>query len=109
MSIVQKNVFGNNITHQIWPDFTRNLNEVLKEEITSILKELEVTSAVIRIEHGSETNQFAQIVAQFLLSIGINVSQIIPVMMSEIQRSEFSIQKHPSYPTFAIVKIGTLI
>jgi hypothetical protein len=109
MSIVQKNVFGDNITYQISPDFTRNLNEDLKEEITSILKELEVTSAVIRIEHGAETNQFAQIVAQFLLSIGINVSQIIPVFMSEIQRSKFSIQKHPSDPTFAIVKIGTLI
>lgn len=109
MSIVQKNVFGDNIIYQVSPNYTRNLNKELETEIISILRALGVSSIIIRIENGAETKQFAQTVAKFLIKNGFNNVKIIPVMMSEITRGEFSIQKHPSDPDFAIIKIGPLI
>ena len=107
MSIIQKNIFGNNIVYSVSPDFTRQLTQELQDEIISTLRSLNVSSVSIRFEHSSETAQFAGIVSQFLQDSGFGVFTN-GVMMSEIQRNEFSIQKHPSDPNFAILKIGTL-
>ena len=108
MSIIQKNIFGDNIVYTVSPDFTRQLTPELKNEIISTLKSLNVSSVSIRFEHSSETAQFAGIVSQFLQDNGFGVFAN-GVMMSEIQRNEFSIQKHPSDSNFAILKIGTLL
>ncbi len=108
MSIIQKNIFGDNVVYSVSPDFTRQLTTELKNEMISTLKSLNVSSVSIRFEHSSETVQFAGIVSQFLQGNGFEVFAN-GVMMSEILRNEFSIQKHPSDPNFAILKIGTLL
>jgi len=108
MSIIQKNIFGDNVVYSVSPDFTRRLTPELKNEIISALKSLNVSSVSIRFEHSSETAQFAEIVSQFLQENGFGVF-VNGAMMSGIQRNEFSIQKHPSDPNFAILKIGTLL
>lgn len=108
MSIIQKNIFGDNIIYNVSPDFTRELTIELEKEIISTLKYLNVSSVSIRFEYSSETAQFVEIVSRFLQNNGFGVFAN-GVMMSEIQRNEFSIQKHPSDPNFAILKIGTLL
>ena len=108
MSIIQKNVFGDNIIYTVSPDFTRQLTDELKNEITSTMSSLKVTSAIIRYEHGAETLDYVTLVFQFLKENGFQV-HTNSVMMSEITRNEFSIQKHPSDPSFAIIKIGSLL
>ena len=108
MSIIQKNIFGDNIVYSVSPDFTRQLSPELKDEIISTLKNIIISSISIRFEHTSETVQFAGIISQFLQDNGFGVFTN-GVMMSEIQRNEFSIQKHPSDPNFAILKIGSLL
>jgi hypothetical protein len=108
MSIIQKNIFGDNIVYSVSPDFTRQLTPELKDEIISTLRSLNVSSVSIRFEHSSETAEFAGIISHFLQDNGLGVFTN-GVMMSEIQRNEFSIQKHPSDPNFAQLKIGTLL
>lgn len=108
MSIIQKNVFGDNIIYTVSPDFTRQLTDELKNEITSTMSSLKVTSVVIRYEVGAETLDYVTLVFQFLKENGFQV-HTNGVMMSEITRNEFSIQKHPSDPSFAIIKIGPLL
>ena len=108
MSIIQKNVFGDNIIYTVSPDFTRQLTDELKNEITSTMSSLKVTSVVIRYEVGAETLDYVTLVFQFLKENGFQV-HTNSVMMSEITRNEFSIQKHPSDPSFAIIKIGSLL
>ena len=107
-SIIQKNVFGDNIIYTVSPDFTRQLTDELKNEITSTMSSLKVTSVVIRYEVGAETLDYVTLVFQFLKENGFQV-HTNGVMMSEITRNEFSIQKHPSDPSFAIIKIGSLL
>ncbi len=109
MSVIQKNIFGDNVIYSISPDFTRQLNDQLQGELLLVLGELEVNAVVIRIESGGETSQFANIIAEFLQKSNIMVANIISVTQSEIERNEFSIQKHPSDPNFAIIKIGPLM
>lgn len=77
----------------------------LQKEIISTLSKLNVTSVAIRYEHGAETVEFVGIVSQFLIDNGFKV-YANGVKMSEITRNEFSIQKHPSDPLFAIIEIG---
>lgn len=108
MNIIQKNVFGTNNIFIVSPDFIRQLTLELKDEIIFTLKSLSVSSVSIRYEYSSETTQFVGIVSQFLQENEFVVFAN-GVMMSEIQRNEFSIQKHPSDPNFAIIKIGTLL
>ena len=108
MSIIQKNVFGDNVIYNVSPNFSRQLTKELQEEIISILKTLNVTSVAIRYEHGAETAEFVNKVSEFLLNNGFPVYPN-GVMMSEITRNEFSIQKHPTDPLFAIIKIGHLL
>ncbi len=108
MDIIQKNVFGDNVVYYVSPDFTRNLTDELKTQIILALRTLNVSSVAIRCEHVAEAVQFATIVSQFLRESGFQV-YMNTVMMSEIQRNEFSIQKHPSDPDFAIIKIGPIL
>ena len=72
------------------------------------MSSLKVTSVVIRYEVGAETLDYVTLVFQFLKENGFQV-HTNGVMMSEITRNEFSIQKHPSDPSFAIIKIGPLL
>lgn len=108
MSIIQKNVFGDNVIYYVSPNFTRQLTPDLQNEIISTLTTLNVTAVSIRFEHSGETSEFVNIIAQFLRQNGFAV-YVNGIMMSEIQRNEFSFQKHPSDPAFAIIKIGTLM
>jgi len=48
MSIIQKNIFGDNIIYSVSPDFTRQLTDELQKEILSTLSALNVSSVVIR-------------------------------------------------------------
>ena len=107
MSIIQKNVFGDNIIYVVPQPLTRNLSKEIKSEILSIIKNFGASSAVIRYEHGGETSEFSYIVSQFLEENNIKVN-VIPVMMSERKRNEFSIQKHPSDPEYVMIKIGPI-
>jgi len=107
MSIIQKNVFGDNIIYNVSPNFSRQLTNELQNEIISTLTTLNVTLISIRYEHGAETAEFVDIISQFLSYNGYKV-YANAVMMSEIKRNEFSIQKHPSDPLCAIIKIGPL-
>jgi hypothetical protein len=108
MSIIQKNVFGDNIIYSVSPDFTRQLTDELQREILSTLSELNVSAVAIRFELGSETGEYVLKISQFLDKHGFKVYSN-RVMMSEITRNEFSIQKHPSDSQVAIMKIGPLI
>jgi hypothetical protein len=105
MSIIQKNMFGHNVIYVVPQPMTRNLTPEIKTELLSIIKDLGASSAVIRYEQGGETAEFSNIVAHFLGENNIKVN-MVNVMMSEIQRNEFSIQKHPSDPDYVIIKIG---
>lgn len=108
MSILQKNVFGDNIIYHVSPDFSRQLTEDLKNEIITALKTFGVSCVTIRYEHTAETAEYVTNVGQFLQQNGFTVHST-QVMMSEIQRNEFSIEKHPSDPNFAKIKIGPLL
>lgn len=108
MSIIQKNVFGDNIIYNVSPNFTRQLTNELQQEIISTLTSLNVSSVAIRFEHGAETAEFVAMISQFLRDRGFTV-YANGVMMSEITRNEFSIRKHPTDPLFAIIKIGPLL
>lgn len=108
MSIIQKNVFGDNIIYSVSPDFTRQLTDELQKEILSTLSALNVSSVAIRYEHGAETGEYVLKISQFLKDNDFKVFQN-GVMMSEIKRNEFSIQKHPSDSQFAMMKIGPII
>jgi hypothetical protein len=109
MSIVQKNIFGDNIVYSVSPNFTRNLNEELQREILNILKEMDVESIKIRYENGGETNEFSNIIAQFLQNNGFRNIFLQPVLMSEIQRSQFTIEKITDDTNFAMICIGPII
>jgi hypothetical protein len=50
MSIIQKNIFGDNIVYSVSPDFTRQLTPELKNEIITTLKNINVLSVSIRFE-----------------------------------------------------------
>jgi len=108
MSIIQKNVFGDNIIYSVSPDFTRQLTDELQKEILSTLSALNVSSVVIRFEHGAETAEYVQKISQFLEENGFKV-YLNGVMMSEIKRNEFTIQKHQSDSQFAKMIIGPII
>ncbi len=108
MSIIQKNVFGDNIINTVSPNFSRQLTNEVQKEIIATLRTLNVTSVAIRFENGAEPSEFVAKVSKFLADNGFKVFAN-GVMMSEITRNEFSIQKHPSDPAFAIIKIGPII
>ena len=108
MKIIQKNIFGDNIIFNISPNFTRVLTSELQIELITTLKELNVSAVSIRYEHGAETREFVNLISQFLSQNGFRVFSN-GVMMSEILRNEFSIQKHPSDTSFAMIKIGPLL
>lgn len=108
MSIIQKNIFGDNIIYQVSPNFTRNLDIDLKSEILNTLKNLNVTSVTIRFESSGESAEFVAKITNFLKSENFAVYST-GVMMSEIQRNQFTIEKHPSDPNFAKISIGTLM
>ncbi|MBS1600606.1 MAG: hypothetical protein JST75_20445 [Bacteroidetes bacterium] len=108
MNFIQKNVFGDNLIYTVSPNFSRQLTSELKEEIIFLLNTFNATSVSIRFEHGSETAEFATLVAQFLTNNKFNVYKN-EVMMSEIKRNEFSIKQHPSDSGFAIIKIGSIL
>jgi len=84
------------------------LSDELKQEIISLLNSLSVSQVAIRYEHSAETKEFVQVIARFLESNGFKVYQN-GVIHSEIQRNEFTIQKHPSDPAFAKITIGPII
>jgi len=107
MSIIQKNIFGDNVIYVVPQSLSRNLTKELKSELLSIIKDIGASSAVIRYEHGGETEEFSNIVANYLCENNIKVN-MISVMMSEIKRNEFSIQQHPSDSDYVIIKIGPL-
>ncbi|MNR30433.1 hypothetical protein D3C85_1478880 [compost metagenome] len=104
MTLTQKNVFGDNIIN-VNP--SRELLDRDKQKLLEIINGVNATSAVIRYEHGGETQEFARIVGSFLHSNNISVN-FIQVMMSEIERNEFSIMHHPNDASFVIIKIGPI-
>jgi hypothetical protein len=107
MSIIQKNVFGDNVVYVVPQALSRSLTLEVKSELLSIIKDMGASCAVIRYEHGGETKEFSNIVANFLCENDVKVN-MVSVMMSEINRNEFSIQRHPSDPDYVIIKIGPL-
>jgi hypothetical protein len=107
-SIVTNNQTGDNTIYNISASFSRRLTQELKEELISRLNSLGVSGIAIRYEHTSETAEFAQQIKQFLADNGFQVN-LIPVMMSEIARHEFTVQKHPVDPTFAKITIGSIM
>lgn len=107
MSIIQKNVFGDNIIYNIPPIYTRQLTIELQKEIIQLLEINNIASVVIRYEHGGETSEFSMRIANFLGDIGYKVN-LNCCMMSEIKRNEFTFQKHPSVPSYALIQIGPI-
>ena len=107
MSIIQKNVFGNNIIYNVPPIYTRQLTIELQKEIIQLLESNNISSVVIRYEHGGETSEFSMIIAQFLRANDYKIN-LNCCMMSEIKRNEFTIQKHPSDPSYALIQLGSI-
>lgn len=104
MSLIQKNFLGNNIINV---NQSRKLSDDDKEKLLNKINEMNVKSAVIRYENGGETQEFSQMVGSFLEFNNINVN-LMPVMMSEIVRNEFSIISHPSAANSVMIKIGPI-
>ena len=109
MDIIQKNIFGNNTVYIIPPNYVRTLDDKLKKEISGVIQNLGVNSATIRYENGGETKEFSETVKKFLIEWGLHNVNLMPVLMSEIERNEFSIQVNPGDQNWAIIKIGPTI
>ncbi len=107
-AIVTNNQIGNNTVYNVAPSFSRQITDAQKKEVISNLNALGVTNVMIRFEHTSETKEFVASVAAFLISSGFEVRSM-GVMMSEMQRGEFRIRRHPADPTFAMITIGSLM
>jgi hypothetical protein len=107
MSIIQKNVFGDNIIYNVPPIYSRQLTTELQKEIISVLESNNIKGIMVRFEHGGETGEFANKIAQFLIDNNYT-ARTMGVMASEIQRNEFSIQRNPGDPTWAFIKIGPI-
>lgn len=63
MSIIQKNIFGDNIVYNMSPNFTRQLPIELQNDLISTLNSWYVSSISIRFEYSSETAQYVAHVA----------------------------------------------
>jgi hypothetical protein len=110
MDIIQKSVFGDNILHYFVPEtFVRKFDDDLKKELNEALRALNPQRIRIRFEHGGETQEFAELVANFLIGEGFNLEQVLPVMMSEIPRNEFSIKPHEADNALIVIRIGSLM
>ncbi len=106
MNINQKNLFGDNII-KVTQLQDRELNDNQKKEFLEALRSMSISGATIRYENGGETQSFANHIAKILNSANIDVN-FSCVTNSEIQRGEFSIDKHLSVPNYVIIKIGPI-
>jgi|GEM_PF-1251656 len=109
MSIIQKNIFGDNVIFQVPPNYSRVLDNQLKKEILSLFNTLGMKSATIRFENGAETKEFAGKVRLFLLDSGVTPVNTVSMGQSDIERNEFSIKQHPSDTSWAMINIGNTI
>lgn len=107
-AIVTNNQVGNNVIYNISANFSRVLTIEMKNQILVTLTKLVVTSVTIRFVESSETKEYVGFLSEFLKSNGYNVFSN-GVLFSEIQRNEFTIEKHPSDVTFAKITIGSIV
>lgn len=109
MDVKQNNVFGKNeLTINVQP-INRNINDRQKKEIIDYLNNLKIKSVSLQFEYSQETQEFSKNIAIMLREAGFNVYGEDDIRMaSGIKRGEFSISKHPTDPSFAIVRIGSI-